>query len=118
MKKAVLIIFILLSVGKVNANEICNETAVHDLKDEVRMLRKDVQRLEILILKLSHTVTDSALSEDGNDVWGCYIKDIRAGGIYGTGRTEAEAKGKTLEKCTLENGVCFESGLNCSFNKS
>jgi len=70
------------------------------------MLRKDIRRLETVIIRLSDKIDDddTVPTPTKKDVWGCYIKGITAGSVYGIGRTEAEAKGKALEKCELRVG--------------
>ncbi|QUM81632.1 hypothetical protein HWV01_15760 [Moritella sp. 5] len=122
MKSLVLAIMVLLSFGKVSASEVSDAAAFKDLKKEVRMLRKDIRRLETLIIRLSDKIDDdeddTIPTPTNKDVWGCYIKDITAGAVYGTGRTEAEAKGKALEKCELKGGACWESNLKCSSDNS
>ncbi|MGF1726433.1 hypothetical protein [Photobacterium nomapromontoriensis] len=116
MMKVMLPLMLLLLVGNVHAKtgdtkHFSDDRVIYELKKEVRMLRKDIQRLEVLILKLS--MSDS-IGNVNDNAWGCYLNDLNAGGVYGTGRTEAEAKGKTLEKCKRKDGMCFETQLECS----
>ncbi|WP_144392905.1 hypothetical protein [Pleionea sediminis] len=85
------------------------------LKKEIKELRADVRRLEGLILNLMDMVEHKPRHDRGHKKqWACYMNDMRAGGIYGTGSSEAEAKGKTLQSCTKNGGVCFSSDLKCS----
>lgn len=114
MKYLIPSILALLSVNQASAHDVCDSFAMQDLKQEVRQLRKDISRLEKLVLTLSND-RDSGKSRNG-DAWGCYLKDLNAGGVYGTGRTEAEAKGKTLERCESKGGICWETQLKCSFD--
>ncbi|QUM77449.1 hypothetical protein HWV00_15160 [Moritella sp. 24] len=119
MKRFVLAVVVLLSFGQASASERYDDIELYQLKKEVRMLRDDIQRLEVLILRSSKkTDKDDVIADTKSGAWGCYIKDLRAGGVYGTGQTEAEAKGKTLEKCEQKGGVCWESNLKCSSDKS
>lgn len=120
MMKVMLPLMLLLFIGNVRANvgdtkDTSDARVLHELKNEVRLLRKDIQRLEVLILKLSMT---GSAGDDNDNAWGCYLNDLNAGGVYGTGRTEAEAKGKTLEKCERKEGMCFETQLTCSVDNS
>ncbi|HFD4029310.1 TPA: hypothetical protein ACF3XQ_004464 [Vibrio parahaemolyticus] len=117
MKNLVLVIITLLSVGNVYAKEISSKEELSALKNEVRMLRKEIQKLELMIVKLSHSIDDNVLPGNQGNSWGCYLDDIKAGGVYGTGLTEAEAKGKALEKCNAKGGVCFTSSLSCIQSK-
>ncbi|WP_428240089.1 hypothetical protein [Gynuella sp.] len=96
---------------------------VRELQIEVKMLRQDVQKLEALILKMQRTLNTLAEDSNGNNSgnssnddnkWGCYMNDIRAGGIYATGRTEAEARGKALASCTDKRGTCWDDNLKCT----
>ena len=79
-----------------------------DLKTEVRMLREEVRML-------SRKIDGGRSGRHGDHFkWGCYINDIKAGGISGVGSTKAEAIGKVLEECTAKKGACFESNIKCS----
>jgi len=88
-----------------------------DLRKEVRRLRKDIARLESLILELTEMVEHNR-SERPIDyyqsTWACYITDLRAGALYANGRSKVEAKGKVLKQCTDKKGACFESNIKCS----
>jgi uncharacterized protein YlxW (UPF0749 family) len=118
MKTLVLVMMVLLSFGKANASENSDASALKDIKKQVRILKKDIRKLETLIIKLSDKIDDDRHTESKKeDVWGCYIKDISAGTVHGTGSTEAEAKGKALEKCESKGGACWESKLKCSSDK-
>ncbi|AJQ96225.1 hypothetical protein [Gynuella sunshinyii] len=93
---------------------------IRELQIEVKMLRQDVQKLEALILQMQRTL--NTLADDGSssnnnnhdNQWGCYMNDLRAGGIYATGRTEAEARGKALASCTEKKGTCWDDHLKCT----
>ncbi|WP_020404963.1 hypothetical protein [Hahella ganghwensis] len=93
------------------------EQELRELRKEVRLLRADIARLEDLIIEM-HEARQPPVDVSLNNRWGCYMNDVRAGGIYGVGATEAEAKGVTLEKCSNKGGACFESDLKCSANES
>ncbi len=104
----------------VGAEEYYRSGTQHELRElrrEVELLRRDIARLENLVIQM-HDSNPPPVDTNLNNRWGCYINDIRAGGIYGVGATEAEAKGVTLEKCSNKGGACFESNLKCSENDS
>ncbi|WP_221274654.1 hypothetical protein [Thaumasiovibrio subtropicus] len=91
------------------------------LKQEVRLLRSDIAQLERLMVELiakQGTIINlpgrPGKDDSRDNIWGCYIDDLNAGGVFGTGRTEAEAKGKTLAKCKEKGGICFTTRLECS----
>ncbi|OZG74054.1 hypothetical protein BTA51_09795 [Hahella sp. CCB-MM4] len=91
---------------------------LRELRREVQLLRRDIARLENLVIEMHDANQPPPVDVNLNNRWGCYINDIRAGGVYGVGATEAEAKGVTLEKCSNKGGACFESNLKCSENDS
>ena len=82
--------------------------SLNDIKKELREIRAEIRDIR-RYLEDHH---DNKESE--NSKWGCYIKDISAGGISGTGYTKAEAIGAVLEKCTKLHGACFENNIKCS----
>ncbi|MFD2176606.1 hypothetical protein [Veronia pacifica] len=90
-----------------------NSEEIRSLRQEVQMLRSDILRLEDKIYEMNKKLNSKGKS-DKSDNWGCYIDDLSAGAVYGTGRTEMEAKGKTLAKCKEKGGACFSSNLQCS----
>ncbi|MCG7498109.1 hypothetical protein MHO82_14660 [Vibrio sp. Of7-15] len=114
MKYVIPSMLALFSFSNANAHDTCDTYAMQELKQEVRELRKDIARLEKLVIRLSNNRNDG--KRINGDAWGCYLKDLNAGGVYGTGRTEAEAKGKTLERCESKGGICWESNLKCSYD--
>ncbi|KXF82624.1 FtsB family cell division protein [Enterovibrio coralii] len=82
----------------------------NSVRQEIRELQRQVKQLERRVRQLEREQGDSSISSR----WGCYLDDLRAGGIYGTGYTKAEAKGRVLEKCAEKDGTCFESSVKCS----
>ena len=89
--------------------------AQQDVKKELRMLRKDIRRLESIIMDLVETIEDgNGSNRSDSDKWGCYLDDLTAGGLYATGRTQAEAKGKVLQHCSDKKGSCWESKVKCN----
>ncbi|BDM63369.1 hypothetical protein NFHSH190041_08210 [Shewanella sp. NFH-SH190041] len=95
------------------AGTLSDDMEIAQLKQKVNTLQQDVALLRQEVLQLKNLL----LSQRGGNAthqWGCYLDDIRAGGVYGTGNSEAEAKGKTLAQCHKKGGVCWESSLKCS----
>lgn len=96
---------------KANYSEIKTIRELRELRSEVRALRRDVARLEERF-----TATQWGMNEDMFDdkKWGCFMQDIKAGGLVATGSTQAEAKGLLLERCSEKGGACFASNVECS----
>ncbi|MBE8167852.1 MAG: hypothetical protein HAW66_05765 [Shewanella sp.] len=90
------------------------DSEIHQLRQEVKQLHKQVRRLKAVIASHSFGRSEDVHQNNNRKQWGCYLDDITAGGVYGTGRSEAEARGKTLEKCKDKSGVCFDNLLKCS----
>ncbi|RXJ74311.1 hypothetical protein CS022_04475 [Veronia nyctiphanis] len=92
-----------------------NSDEIFSLRQELQLLRSDILRLESKVHELEKQMKnrDKAGHKNSNK-WGCYLDDLSAGGVYGTGRTEMEAKGKTLATCKEKGGTCFEMNLKCS----
>ena len=121
IRKILIPTFILMSVSSFSQADDRSRQGVEgelrDLKKEVRQLRRDIARLEQLIV-------DNASSNpeftgiDPNKRWGCYMDDWIAGAAHGTGATEAEAKGVTLEQCNIKKGSCKAKDLVCSQSES
>ncbi|MDD1783610.1 SlyX family protein [Enterovibrio sp. ZSDZ35] len=82
----------------------------HALRQEIRELQREVRQLKKRVSALEREAGNSGNSKR----WGCYLDDLKAGGLYGTGFTKAEAKGRVLEKCADKEGTCFESRVKCS----
>ncbi|KEI71091.1 hypothetical protein [Endozoicomonas elysicola] len=82
---------------------------VQELRKEVQQLRKEVRRLEKRVMALEPDTPKGHSMQ-----WGCYLNDIRAGGLFAHAATEAEARGKVLNQCSNKNGACFEQQITCS----
>ncbi|CAH0533440.1 hypothetical protein VST7929_01308 [Vibrio stylophorae] len=108
---ALLASFPMLVMAKSDVDTQAQQSAeIRALRAEVKQLRREVRRLERIVLN-GQSLDDE---DSRSNVWGCYLNDLNAGGIYGTGRTRAEAKGKTLEKCSKKEGLCFDHQIQCS----
>ena len=110
--KYLLVLLSFLFVSQGYSNEIDAYSFNDSLKRENRELRREVQQLK----KRVRDLEENAFHVSTSKRWGCYLDDMSAGGLYGTGYTQAEAKGMVLEKCNDRNGVCFETRVKC--NKS
>ena len=102
------------------ANDDSRDADIHQLQHDVRVLKREVHRLQDIIASGEYD-NRTEIHIGGHDhhdstkgQWGCYLDDVSAGGVYGTGRSEAEAKGKTLATCKSKGGACFENLLKCS----
>ncbi len=97
-----------------------NDADIQQLKHDVRILKREVRRLQDIVSGGDYgNRTDIHIDADKRPdntkgQWGCYLNDPIAGGVYGTGRSEAEARGKTLATCKSKGGACFENLLKCS----
>ena len=101
-----------------------DEYELRQLRDEVKELRSDVHRLQQLMVQMQDTLNayKAELSQANNrkkddedtSKWACFMNDLTAGGIVGTGRTEAEARGRALESCSMKHGSCWEHKLQCN----
>lgn len=91
---------------------------INELKREVLSLKTNLLRLETLMLDTKNAVLASSMTKPSPRIqWGCYMDDISAGGVYGSGATEAEAKGKTMESCHQKDGSCWEKKMECTVSK-
>ena len=90
---------------------------IQQLQHDVRILKREVHRLQDIVDSGDYD-NRPQIHIDHHDKtkgqWGCYLDDVSAGGVFGTGRSEAEAKGKTLASCKSKGGACFENLLKCS----
>ena len=82
---------------------------VQELRKEVQPLRKEIRRLEKRVM-----VLEPDTSKGNSMQWGCYLNDIRAGGLFAPAATEAETRGKILNQCSNKNGACFTQQITCS----
>ena len=137
MKKLTILIASCFITTFVYANDPSDNNDLSPDKKEIRQLHKDVnalhndvRKLEALIVQMQDTLDayqktldtykeasshDQPHKErDADNKWACFMNDLSAGGIVGTGRTEAEAKGRALESCTQKRGTCWEQKLQCS----
>lgn len=117
--KAIILLLLLSFSIEVYSHSPEKESLVdgRELKVELGKLRKDIHRLESLVRDLTYLVENGnshRLPEKRENSWGCYMDDLTVGGLYAVGRTEAEARGKALERCTQKKGVCWDSKLKCS----
>lgn len=110
-----LFLFIAVSQG-VSAHDVASSTTeeLRSLREEVSLLRRDIARLEELILLGQADDFTRHGHRKSRGIWGCFMDDISAGGVYGTGTTEAEAKGKAMQDCKSKGGSCWENKLVCS----
>lgn len=92
-------------------SEIQTIRELRELKSEVRALRRDIARLEQSFAAGQWRSDETSLHDKK---WGCFMQDLKAGGLVATGSTEAEAKGRLLERCTERNGSCFARNMECS----
>lgn len=75
-------------------------------------------RLETLMLEVKNAVLALSVSRAGASTWWeCSMDDLTVGGVYGSGATEGEARGKTLKNCNLKKGSCWEHSLECGVSK-
>ncbi|MBM7071212.1 hypothetical protein JQC92_04035 [Shewanella sp. 202IG2-18] len=116
MKLSIATTVILFCVSStVWAHDDNQDAEVQKLRHEVRMLKKEVRHLKSVIANGSYDRGSNIQIDDGTKgQWGCYLDDITAGGVYGTGRTEAEARGKTLAACNKKGGACFDMNVKCN----
>ena len=92
-----------------------HDSEIQHLKRDVRILKKEVRRLQNIVENGDYNRRPQIHVGDGNKgQWGCYLDDVSAGGVYGTGRSEAEARGKALAACNKKGGACFDNQLKCS----
>lgn len=110
MKFKLILVMTMLSTS-VFANETGFLMSNAEVREEIRELKREIYYLKQRVSELEGKSRPSSTKK-----WGCYLDDITAGGVYGTGNTQAEAKGKVLEKCNDKGGVCFEMSVEC--NKS
>ncbi|WP_419536860.1 hypothetical protein [Endozoicomonas sp.] len=92
-------------------------TFAYDTQSEIGMLRKEIQQLSKKVRYLERRVIAlEGIDDTGNSnmQWGCYLNDIRAGGLFSHAATEAEARGKVLSQCTSKKGACFDNQITCS----
>lgn len=87
---------------------------LRQLKLEIRALRRDIQRLEERLIFSERAANEASHPEYDDKKWGCFMQDLSAGGLFSTGSTKAEAKGRLLERCTQKKGACFEKKVECS----
>ena len=81
---------------------------IDQLEKEIRLLHVQLDHITLLLGERNPQ------NSTNRDKWGCYVTDIDAT-FYGTGNTEAEARGKALHECKKQVGVgCFEQNLKCS----
>ncbi|WP_419834431.1 hypothetical protein [Endozoicomonas atrinae] len=106
--KSLIIFFLMLFIPAVQAYD--SQTEIRNLQKEIQQLRKDIRRLERRVMALEDTDSYG----DNNTRWGCYMNDIRAGGLFSHAATEAEARGKILSQCTSKKGACFDNQITCS----
>lgn len=97
--------------GSADHYERMENREIRALTLEVRALRRDIARLEEKITAASWGAHEPP---HNNKKWGCFMQDIRAGGLSATGSTRAEAMGLLLERCSEKGGACFESSARCS----
>lgn len=90
---------------------------IEQLQQQVSQLKHKLHQLKQQSNNTTERQRNDININSARTQWGCYLDDINAGGIYGTGSTEAEAKGKTLAKCQQKKGACFEMNLKCSQDK-
>ncbi|MDD4964336.1 MAG: hypothetical protein PHI11_10520 [Gallionella sp.] len=74
------------------------ESELHEMRIEIQMLKQEVASFR--------------RGEKAGKKWGCYIHTDRT--YYGTGYSEAEAKGEAMARCEAGGYACFSSGLTCS----
>ncbi len=97
------------------AHDDDHDAEIQQLKRDVRILKREVRHLQEAASNGnydSHPTIHFGDSTKGQ--WGCYLDDVSAGGVYGTGRSEAEARGKALAACNKKGGACFDNQLKCS----
>lgn len=94
-------------------------TDIDSLLSRVTQLEARVNQLEQKVLALQYSQSRSTQVIEyqpraSGQVWGCYLDDLTVGGLYSTGMTQAEAKGRILQKCKQQGGTCFESRVTCN----
>lgn len=98
-------VFLLSPVNSAHAHdEGATADMIFHLRAEIAQLREEIR---LLPQRINHSSSNAPK-------WGCYMKDMRAGGISGSGFTKSEAKGVVLEKCAAREGVCFTNDVTCS----
>ena len=113
MRMALCVVASAWALNSVAEPVMVERAELDEIRHELRLLRSDMARMERLLLE-SAAYPSAESGAVPESVWGCYMKDVKAGGVYGTGLTEAEAKGRTLEQCERKDGSCFESDLKCT----
>lgn len=110
MKVPALLIACLLPLSVVAQPVVVDSTELRAIHHELKRLRAQLDHIESLLNQPPPAEPVAAKQ------WGCYMDDISAGGVYGVGATEAEAKGRALEQCEMKKGTCFEVKLKCTTN--
>ncbi|WP_330924423.1 hypothetical protein [Candidatus Sororendozoicomonas aggregata] len=95
-----------------------NDQEIQQIKQEVERLKDEIGSLKQQLNQPTESTRNLNINHDANRTqWGCYLDDVKAGSFYGTGSSEAEARGKTLQKCSDRGGACFEVEVKCSQSK-
>ncbi|RLV60584.1 hypothetical protein D5018_06450 [Parashewanella curva] len=88
---------------------------IEQLKQEVKSLKHQLRKLKQGLNQPTDSTQTLNINRNANRTqWGCYLDDVKAGNFYGTGSTEAEARGKALQKCSAKGGACFDIDVKCS----
>ena len=101
-----------------NTTSISNQTisnpvnikslAINDLENKIFLLEKAVVEIQEKVFSKKNQTTQKKIK-----LYSCYLKTPFHGAVTANGKTEAEAKGLTLQKCKNNPG-CKEKHLKCS----
>lgn len=110
---SILVLALLVPFGQVWAHDDgIGRAEFAEIMRELVALRMEVQHLRMLMAGEGSGAIPAP--DYVSNKWGCYLDDLSAGGLYSTGATEGEAKGRLLEKCKQKDGSCWAHKVVCT----